>query len=383
MRVLQIHNRYRQFGGEDVAVESDAKLLRASGHEVIQHLVSNPASDLAAAGNLLVSAWNPSSYRRLKHAIDEIQPDVAHVHNTWYSLSASAVSALARANVPTVMTLHNYRLMCANGLLLRDGMPCTLCVGGNPIQGIRYRCYNNSTVASFAAATTIALNRIASVWNNVAVFIAMTEFARDLFAEGGLNPSRIIVRPNYATDPGARRLQPSRSHVVLLVGRVTAEKGADFIARVWESTETGNLTLRVIGDGPLRDQLERQYADIDFLGRVDTPRVAQEMLEARALLFPTLAYEGANPLTMVEALSAGLPVLASDLGSMSEVAAPQGSEWSRTARDFEDWRKGIRMLRDDSIVDAAGRAARATFEARFTADRALDSLEAAYQQALG
>lgn len=382
MRILQVHNSYREMGGEDVAVRRDAALLRAAGHHVIQHQVSNPDNPIAATAALAVSAWNPMSHARIRRVVEESKPDLAHVHNTWFSMSASVMTALARDHVPTVMTLHNYRLMCANGLLLRDGIPCTLCVGHSPLPAIRYRCYRDSLPQSSVAAAAIGINRLSRIWRHVDTFITMSDFARHQFERSGIERHRLVVRPNHAVDPGPRPAPPSASQTVLFVGRLAEEKGARFITRVWAETASGDLQLRVIGDGPLRMALQNDHPEIEFVGTVDDETVAHEMKGARALLFPTLAYEGANPLVCVEAMSAGLPVLSSDLGAMSEVVGgAQGSRWLRSPGDSESWREGLEMVADDRLVDDAGDRARASFHARYTPAIALERLEQVYTRA--
>jgi len=124
MRVLQLHTRYRQAGGEDMVVAAERAALEGAGHEVHAHIEENPEGPLAASGALLGSLWNPRSARRLVDAVDATRPDVAHVHNTWFATSPSVLSVLRRRRVPVVMTLHNYRLVCANAMFLRDGAPC-------------------------------------------------------------------------------------------------------------------------------------------------------------------------------------------------------------------------------------------------------------------
>jgi len=164
MRILQLHTRYRQAGGEDRVVAAEADLLRSAGHTVEQLLADNPRSSMAAAGAMLKSPWNSASRQAVERAVARFKPDVAHVHNTWYALSPSVLDELRASRVPTVMTVHNYRLMCVNGMLLRDGGPCEDCVGRSPLPGIRHRCYRNSVVASTVAAATIGYNRRRKTW---------------------------------------------------------------------------------------------------------------------------------------------------------------------------------------------------------------------------
>ena len=152
LKVLQVHNQYRELGGEDTVVAMEAAILRNGGHEVFPYRFSN-ATNLAGTGvSLLASSWNPRSAARIRRVIEETRPDVAHVHNTWWAASPSIVSALNDAGVPTVVTLHNYRLVCANAMLFRDGKPCEDCVGSHPWHAVRHRCYRGSGPASIVAA---------------------------------------------------------------------------------------------------------------------------------------------------------------------------------------------------------------------------------------
>jgi hypothetical protein len=165
LKILQIHNQYREQGGEDSVVRNEGELLAAAGHEVVVHMVRNPSTAVRTGASLALSVWNPLAAREVRNLAERVRPDIAHLHNTWYSLSPSVLAALAAAAVPVVMTLHNYRLLCVNANLFRDGHVCEDCVGSHPWHGVRHRCYRGSLVASTPAAATIALHRPLGTWN--------------------------------------------------------------------------------------------------------------------------------------------------------------------------------------------------------------------------
>jgi glycosyltransferase involved in cell wall biosynthesis len=384
MRILQVHTRYREAGGEDVVARAEAELLTRAGHHVVRYVVDNPAGSVAAATSLAMSAWNPAAARALRQAVDRTRPDIAHVHNTWYALSPSVIATVARAGVPVVMTLHNYRLLCINGMLFRDGRPCHDCVGTHPWSGVRHRCYRDSAVASTAAAATIAVNRRLGVWvDNVKLFLALNEFARQRFIEGGLPADRIRVKPNFVPDPGAREGPPSRSRTVLYVGRVVDVKGVAVLLDAWRALDPGDLELVIIGDGPLRAGLERVAPPrVRFEGRVPAPAVRRWMLGARALVLPSIWYEG-QPMAVLEAFASGLPVLASRLGGTIELLEPCGDGWLVSPDDPLALAEGLLSLKDDRLVDETGRRVRRLYEQHFTEDAGRRQLEAAYAAALG
>jgi glycosyltransferase involved in cell wall biosynthesis len=382
VRVLQLHTRYRQPGGEDAVVRAEADLLRQCGHEVAQYQVRNPPGAAGAAGSLALSPWNPLQARRVRTLAEQLRPDVAHVHNTWYALSPAVLWALHRAGVPTVMTLHNYRLLCANGQLFRDLAPCEDCVGAAPWPGVRHGCYRDSALLSVPPAGTIALHDRLRTWTRaVDLFLALNEFARARFIRGGLPPDRIRVKPNFVPDPGPRTRPAASSDTVLYVGRLSPEKGVDVLAEAWRRLDGGTLELVVIGDGPLQQALERRSpAGLRFQGQLPAGEVRSRMLGARALVLPSIWYEG-QPMAVLEALAAGLPVLGSDIGGIPELLAPLGRDWLASPGEVASWAAGLQALTDGDRIAAASVEARALYERSFSTATAARALEAAYDQA--
>ncbi len=376
MRILQIHNTYRQRGGEDAIAEAEASLLAEAGHQVERLIVPNPVGAVAATARLAVSAWNPAAARRVGAAVAAFRPDVAHVHNTWYSLTTSALRTLRSAGVPTVMTLHNYRYGCLNGQLLREGTICELCLGGSTLPGVRYRCYRNSLPSSVMASLgSVAAHR--SWERDVDRFVVMTDFARGRFVAAGLPENRFIVKPHHVSDPGPRSTPPDASATVLFVGRLAAEKGIDLLIEAWRLAELEEYELMVVGDGPLRTEMAaRAPASVQFTGWLPVAEVRQVMLRARALVFPSIWYETFG-LVMVEAMAAGLPVIASDLGGTPEVIGNQSV--LVPAGDVAAWADRLRTLVPDrEAMRTAGLMARERYESRFTPAIGLERLESLY-----
>ena len=154
MKVLQIHSRYREYGGEERVVENDASLLRDAGHEVMTYEVPNPSSGFKAAASLAASSWNLRQAQRVRRLIHEWHPDIAHIHNTWFSLSPSVSAVVHAAGLPLVHTIHNYRPTCVNAKLFRDGRPCYDCLGSSlPLKGVKLGCYRGSRVLSAAVVS--------------------------------------------------------------------------------------------------------------------------------------------------------------------------------------------------------------------------------------
>ena len=383
LRVLQVHNRYRLLGGEDGVVEAEAELLRSSGHEVIQHFANNPTGAIPAAAALARAPWNPSSARAIREAVRTNPPDVAHVHNTWFSLSPSVINALHQAKVPVVMTLHNYRLVCVNALVFRDGRPCHDCIGGSPWPGVRHRCYRQSTAASAAAAASIVFNRARGTWDDaVDRFISPSHGLKETLVTGGLPADRVIVRPHSAPDAGIRAQPPSASSTILYAGRISEEKGLGVLLDAWARARPPGLELVVAGEGPLRGELEdRAIEGVRFTGWLSLAEVRERMLTARALVFPSVCYE-VFPLTIVEAMSAGLAVIGSDHGGPAEIVGQVGAEWLAGAGSVDAWVAALGRLGDDRAIDAAGARGRALYLDQYAPERGIASLVDVYRAAI-
>ncbi len=382
--LLQVHNRYLNPGGEDAVVVAEREVLTGAGHRVELHEVQNPSGPLASATALALSPWNPFSAAALSRVIDSHRPDLAHVHNTWYSLSSSVLSTLRRRRIPTVMTLHNYRVACLNGQLLRDGEICRLCVGRAPLPGIRYRCYRGSLPQSVAVAGAIGLQRVLDLWEEaVDLFVVMSDFSRLLLLDTALPPERIRVKPHFVPDAGARTSPPSSSSTVLFVGRLSAEKGIGMLLDAWSISDTADLTLRIIGDGPLRADVEqRGLARVELAGWMSPDELAKELRSARALLFPSVSYEPFG-LVLIEGMAAGMPVVASGAGGIPEVIGDAHPALLPGRGDVAAWSETLSMLAYAGIdLDAVGEANRERYLALYTPTVGLAALERTYAEAL-
>jgi glycosyltransferase involved in cell wall biosynthesis len=383
--VLQVHNVYTQPGGEDAIADAEAALLRAAGHEVTAMRVQNPEGAVHAARALAAAPWNPTRYRAMRRTVRECRPDVAHVHNTWFALTPAVLTALRAERVPVVMTLQNYRLLCVNAFLFRDGRVCTDCVGTHPWHGVQHACYRDSRPQSAIAAATITTNRALRTWDHVDRFVAPSRFVRQVFIDAGVAADRITVKPNTVSDPGPRPAPPSTANEVVYAGRLSPEKGVDTLLAGWAKAggTVAGMELVVVGEGPQRGELERMaVAGVRFTGWLAADDLQALLLRARALVFPSVWWENFGRV-IIEAMAAGLPVMASDIATPAEVVAPLGAGWLVPPGDAPAWAAHLARLGDDSFVDAGGAAARAAFESEFAPDVGLDRLLAVYASVVG
>ncbi|HEX6219682.1 MAG TPA: glycosyltransferase [Acidimicrobiia bacterium] len=359
-------------------MDLERSLLQRSGFELEKLDFRNPSSTLGTAAALARSPSNTSASRRVVEKAREFEADVVHIHNTWFALSPAVIRDLHGEGFPVVMTFHNYRLVCANAMLFRDGRPCEDCVGGSPLPGVVHRCYRNSFLSSAMVAVTIETHRRRSTWSEyLSVAIALTEFARTRLLQGGLPLERTVVKPNFAIDPGPRLDPPSASKRVLYVGRLSSEKGVVHLVEAWSRANMHGLELMLIGAGPQADEIrDRSGPSLRLEGPLTPEQVRGEMLGARALIVPSIWYEG-QPMVVLEALAAGLPVWRTDMGALAETAGRGGvSLGDGQVTTLAD---ALQPLDNDGLVDRVGVAAREEFEHRYTPERAIDALRQIYR----
>jgi len=281
------------------------------------------------------------------------------------------------------MTLHNYRLVCANAKLFREGKPCEDCVGTHPWRAVRHRCYRDSALASFIAAAGIEIPRRLQAWDGVNLFLALTTFAKQRFIAGGLPPERLVVKPNFVDDPGIRANLPSESRTILYVGRLSHEKGVRTLLDAWGDSTPQNLELLIVGDGPLRVDLEASAPPgVRFVGHLAAEEVGELMLRSRALAFPSVWYEG-QPMVLLEALAAGLPLIVSDLGGLPETVSDTQAAIFAQPGVRSSWARALGRLEDSQWVETAARRARSVYATRYSTESAINGLMSAYGTAMG
>jgi exopolysaccharide biosynthesis WecB/TagA/CpsF family protein len=394
MRVLIVHNRYRYAGGEDAVVRAESALLRGGGIDVLEHQAVNepegPFRVLGDARLLLDSAWSARMFEEMRSLCARFQPDVVHVHNFWMKLTPAVHEAAHQSGAAVVQTLHNFRLLCANALLTRDGKPCTDCIGRLPWRGALHGCYRDSRVASAAAVRMIAGARRRGVWDHaVDAFITPSECARARFVAAGMHPARLYVKPNFTEDPGAMAETPSAFNTILYAGRLSAEKGVDVLLRAWALLLRSGFRLVIAGDGPESAAL-RQLATscqspdkpIEFAGALPPSEVRALMARSRVVVAPSLVAETFG-MTVIEAFASGRPAIVTDIGGQSEVVDHGTNGYRIPTGDPRDLAAAMEAcMVCGAVVDRMGANARGAYLSRFTPARNLDRLVEVYREAI-
>ncbi|HEX4329632.1 MAG TPA: glycosyltransferase [Burkholderiales bacterium] len=379
LRVLLVHNRYQQPGGEDAVVADEMRMLQQNGVQVELYERHNQQVAAISAARLAAgTVWSTRTTADVGDIIGRFRPDVIHAHNTFPLISPSLYYSAAAHRVPVVQTLHNFRLFCAQAMFMREGTVCEDCLGTLPWRGVLRRCYRGSAAQSAVLVTMLGAHRmLGSYRRRVTRYIALNRFCRDKFIEAGLPAERILVKPNFVDLPAPDAAQPRAG--ALFVGRLSPEKGIGVMADA--AGLLPNAGIEVIGDGPEVGRLH-DLPGVRLLGRLAPADIYARMRGAACLVLPSIWYEN-FPRVLVEAFACGLPVIASRLGAMAELVEEGVTGLlfePGNAGDFADqlaWAQAHpeRMRR-------MGDAARAVYERNYTSQVNFLQLSAIYREAM-
>lgn len=380
-----VHNFYQQPGGEDLSFAAESAIVEAHGHQVIRYTEHNDrAARMGPFSLARATVWNGKACRALRRLLREARPQVAHFQNTFPLISPAAYYAAKAEKVAVVQSLRNYRLLCPNALFFRAGKVCESCMNKSiPWPGIVHACYRGSRAATGAAAAMVAVHRAMGTWTNrVDQYVALTEFARQKFIQGGLPAERIVVKPNFVYP--SPQPQKGVGSYAIFVGRLSPEKGVDTVLKAWEQL-AGRVSLKIVGDGPMAPYVADtagRIVGVEWLGHKSVEAVSDLIGNAAFLVFPSEWYETFGRV-VIEAFAKGTPVIAANLGAASELIDSGRTGLHFRPGDAEDLAAKVDwMLSHPEKLPAMRKEVRAEFEAKYTAERNYDMLMNIYQMAI-
>ncbi|MEO6962120.1 MAG: glycosyltransferase family 4 protein [Puia sp.] len=317
MKILFIHNKYQQKGGEDTVFEQELELLGQT--EQVRSLTFQNFSGRKGVVQFLLSAWNVFSAGKIKKAIRDFQPEVIHVHNWHYAVGPLVVRIAGKRNIPVVLTIQNFRLLCPSATLLYKGALFMDSVQASfPWTAVKKKVYRNSYFQTWWLACIIWIHKKIGTWKMVDRFIVQTDIAKNVFISSslGVTENQFSIKPNFIKDPGLVPVE--REDFFLFIGRLAEEKGIDVLLNAFKDK---NADLYIGGDGPLQEKVIaacKENPRIHYMGLLDKKAVRELMGRCSTLIFPSIWFEG-MPMTLIEAFAVGTPVIASDLGAMASM----------------------------------------------------------------
>jgi glycosyltransferase involved in cell wall biosynthesis len=393
VRIALIHNYYLQRGGEDHAFEDEQLLLRNHGHDVLTIQFHNrDVEKWSAAERLKRSIWNSASYNRVLQALTQHRTDIAHIHNTLAVASPSVFHAAKEAGAAVVYSVHNFRLLCLNGLFFRKGSVCEQCLDWHTsVPGIVHGCYRQSRMASAGIGAIKAGHAFMRTWQRmVDLYIAPTEFVRSKLIKGGFAPDDIAVRPHFVFDSHAERhtaysKRRTDKPLVVFIGRLSSEKGVATLLEAWKMVPNPGAELVIIGDGPLSgDVVQAAHSDgrIHATGRLPPEEVRHFLENAALVVVPSDCYETFGKV-VIEAFAAGTPVVVSGHGGLASVVNDGKEGIHFRPGDACDLASQVSaLLHDRKMGERLSEGARRRFEAQFTPERVYETTLELYGRAL-
>ncbi len=382
MKILSIHNKYLNIGGEDISKESEEAILRDNGIEVdIYEEDNKKIEEIGYLKTAIRTIWSRESYRDISELIKKNNYSLIHVQNFFPLISPSVYYAAKKLNVPVIQTLHNYRLICPNGLLFNSNKICEKCIGKMfPWPGVINKCYRNSSIMTIPPALMIFFHQIIKTWQKkVDAFIALTNFEKNKYIEGGFPEDKIYVKPNFVyPDPGQGN---GKGDYAIYVGSLTLEKGIKTLIDSWENLLI-NKKLKIIGVGPLKDYVINKASNnknIDYLGFKKVNEIYNLIGEAKILIFPVEGLETFGRV-IIESFARGTPVIVPNIGASAEIVKENqtGLLYKMGCRkDLEN--KILWVFTHDKEIKEMRKRCRQEFESKYTAEKNLKLLLEIYR----
>jgi glycosyltransferase involved in cell wall biosynthesis len=375
-RILIVHNAYQYKGGEDSVVEAEAALLSARGHAVGMFTRHNDAVRTMPTLRLAMqSIWSGDSAADFARCVRSFRPDVVHVHNIFPLISPSIYWVAHDHKLAVVQTLHNYRLLCPQAMLLREGRVCEDCVGAVPWRAVLHGCYRGSRPQSAVVAMMVGAHRLAGTWRNkVTRYIVPTGFGRNKFIEAGYAAARVVVKPHFAEVPVPAACARAD---FLFAGRLAPEKGLAVLA---DAAFDSKARVLVAGDGPAAALVDA-HANLQPLGHLHRPALHARMQGVLAVVVPSICYETFG-LVIIEAYGCGVPVIASRLGGFPDLVSEGRTGLLFAPGDAADLARALRWaMQHPAAMAAMGAQARLRYELLYTPARNYDALMSIYAEA--
>jgi glycosyltransferase involved in cell wall biosynthesis len=379
MRILVAHNAYLYRGGEDTVVESEIALLQRHGHEVMLYRRDNTELDAlphwqAAMG----SVWSTRTVMEVGRLLGSFRPHLIHAHNTFPLISPSLYGVAGELGIPVVQTLHNFRLLCPQAMLMRNGRYCDDCVGRWPWRAVLHRCYRGSLAQSAVSAGMVSGHRMLGTWRNrVRRYIVLNQMCREIFIRGGLPPEKLSIKPNFVEATGAPGEHTRRGG--LFIGRLAAEKGLLTLAQAIRQKPATRIA--VCGSGPLQAFVE-QSEWLDYIGFEQGEVLRTRIANAEFLVMPSTGIESFG-LAAIEAFACGTPVIASRHGGLREIIEHGHNGLLVTPGNADELAEAIAYAVSNPMqMRRMGLEAYQTYLARYTPERNYTTLMAIYHQTL-
>lgn len=367
MKILMINKFLYPKGGDAICTLRTGQLLMSKGHHVSYWGMGHrenpryaydsyfmPYADyyghLGISDRIRMSAnilYSFEAMQRLDKRMKIDKPDIVHLNNIAHQLSPSILNVISSHNIPSVMTMHDYKLVCPTYRLLSRNKPCRSCINGRYYNCLFKRCTKDSLLKSLLNTVEMYLHHsILHIYNKINVFIAPSRFIMRIMRDMGFR-NEMVYLPNFINLKSYKPNYMYEERSVAYIGRLSQEKGIVTLIRAMKNI---NATLKIIGDGPMRNTLqlladEEEIRNVNFLGYKTGDELEKEIKAALFLVVPSEWYEN-NPLSIIEAFAFGKPVIGSRIGGIPELVLDDETGYTFEPGNASDLRRKIMRLLD-------------------------------------
>ncbi len=404
MKIFLINKFLYPKGGDAISTLTTGKLLENKGHKVtfwgmdhpenpdylykdlfVSHADYNKqnwiSEQFKAAANLLYSFEAKSKIKKL---LEIEKPDIVHLNNFAHQISPSILDVFAKHNIPTLMTMHDYKIVCPTYSMLADDNPCERCKDGRYYWCFLNRCTKTSYLKSLLNTLEMYLHhKILHIYDKIGVFISPSMFLKNKVKEMGFD-GKVVYLPNFVRVEQFAPCYEPKENSIVYVGRLSHEKGVGTLLKAVRGLD---IHLKIIGDGSLKESLKfkvksEKLDNVEFLGYRSGDDLKNEVRNSMALVIPSEWYEN-NPRSVIEAFALGKPAIGARIGGIPELVKDGKTGYTFESGNVEDLRDKIEcLLKDPDSAIERGKNARRFVEENLNPEKHYQKLMKIYQIAI-
>jgi len=387
MRILSVHNQFRQHAGSDIVATADEQLFAQHAEVTSYTRNSNEIVSTTQWQKVLLgldTVYSRRTVREITELVGRFRPDIAYVHNVFPLISPSLYHVLHRLRIPSVHVIHDFRLWCPNSRFYINNQPCQRCQMGNYWPAVAKRCVQGNTAYSALYAGSLYLNRKLGFTQKIGGYICLTEFAKKLLLQSQIPEEKIHVCPNHI-DTSAFTPQYGGGRYVLYLGGLYRDKGVMTVAKAF--AQLPHIPLKLVGAGDaeaeLRDYINRhQLSNVEIVGFKGGQEKLEYLCNSMFTIVPSHCYETFG-LVVLEAFASGKPVVASAIGALPYIVQPQATGLLVQPQDADDLAAKVRWLYEHpEQIESMGRKARAVVERKYDNRLRYASLHAIFEDVI-
>lgn len=406
MKVLQINKFYYKRGGSEAYMFALIDLLKSKGHQVIPFSTRDKRNEFSKYEKYFSHSvdfnnnknWGQNFHnlfhifyafdvaRNLQNLLKKEKPAIAHLHNIARQLSPSIINVLKKNNITTIMTLHDYQLICPNYKLFVKGDICEKCKIHKYYNAAINKCVKKSFLKGAIAGLELAFHKLLKIYNKIDLFISPSEFLKNKFKEWGMPAEKIVVVNNFLN---IEKFVPcyEKEDYFVYIGRLASEKGLFVLLKAMNLLKEENIKLKIIGEGPQQENLkkfveQRKLNKIEFLGYLQENDLRKILSRAKFIVLPSLWYEN-YPISLLESFALGTGAIVSRRGGNTEIVKEGKTGLVFSPGDYKELAYKIKNLYfNEKLITEFAKNARIQVEQNNNPEKHYQKIISIYQDLL-